>query len=95
MKILLAVALTAATLASSLAGPAFSPEPQESLSSPLQKQMGQRIELRLNSGEKISGKLESVGQNVVHLSALGGMELFEAVVVIDDISAVVVRTPAN
>jgi hypothetical protein len=58
----------------------------------LQRQTGQRVELRLKSGDKIAGKVETVGEKMVHLSALTGQEFFDAVVVLDDISAVVVRT---
>ena len=58
----------------------------------LKRQTGQRVELRLKSGEKIGGKVEAVGEKAVHLSAVVGQELFEAVVVLDDISAVLVRT---
>jgi len=59
----------------------------------LERLNGQRVELRLKSGEKIAGKVEIVGDKLVHLSALAGMELFEAAVVLDDVSAVVVRAP--
>ncbi len=58
----------------------------------LQTQAGKQVELRLKSGEKISGKVAFVGDNVVHLTTLTGMEMFEATVSISDISAVVVRT---
>jgi hypothetical protein len=58
----------------------------------LQRQTGQRVELRLKSGDKIAGKVEAVGEKAVHLSALSGQEFFDAVVVLEDISAVVVRT---
>lgn len=58
----------------------------------LQTQLGKQVELRLKSGDKISGKVAFVGDNVVHLTTLTGMELFEASVSLDDISAVVVRT---
>ena len=57
----------------------------------LARQVGQVVELRLGSGEKIGGKVEKVGANVVHLSALTGMEFFEAFVDIESVSAVVVR----
>jgi hypothetical protein len=58
----------------------------------LKKQTGQKVELRMKSGEKISGKVEAVGGKAVHLSALAGQEFFDAIVNIDDISAVIVRT---
>jgi hypothetical protein len=58
----------------------------------LQKNVGQVVELRMKSGEKIAGKLEKVGDKVVHLSQLTGAEFYDAAVDAEDISAVVVRT---
>jgi hypothetical protein len=58
----------------------------------LQKNVGQVVELRMNSGEKISGKVEKVGDKLVHLSQLTGAEFFDAAVDTADVSAVVVRT---
>jgi hypothetical protein len=58
----------------------------------LQKNVGQIVELRMKSGEKIGGKLEKVGDKLVHLSQLSGAEFFDAAVDATDVSAVVVRT---
>ena len=58
----------------------------------LQKNIGQVVELRMKSGEKIGGKLEKVGDKLVHLSQLTGAEFFDAAVDAADVSAVVVRT---
>ena len=58
----------------------------------LQKNIGQVVELRMKSGEKIAGKLEKVGDKLVHLSALTGAEFYDAAVDASDVSAVVVRT---
>lgn len=57
----------------------------------LQKNVGQVVELRMKSGEKIAGKLEKVGDKLVHLSQLTGAEFFDAAVDAGDVSAVVVR----
>ena len=57
----------------------------------LQKNVGQVVELRMNSGEKIAGKVEKVGDKLVHLSQLTGAEFFDAAVDTADVSAVVVR----
>jgi hypothetical protein len=57
----------------------------------LQKNVGQVVELRMNSGEKIGGKVEKVGDKLVHLSQLTGAEFFDAAVDTADVSAVVVR----
>ena len=58
----------------------------------LQKNVGQVVELRMKSGEKIGGKVEKVGDKVVHLSSLTGAEFFDAAIDADDVAAVVVRT---
>jgi hypothetical protein len=58
----------------------------------LQKNVGQSVELRMKAGEKIGGKIEKVGDKMVHLSRLTGAEFFDAAVDIGEIAAVVVRT---
>ena len=58
----------------------------------LQKNTGQAVELRMKSGEKIGGKVERVGDKLVHLSQLTGAEFFEAAVDSGEVAAVVVRT---
>lgn len=78
-----------------LAGPGLAPQAADTVATILGRQVGQKVELRLESGASIAGKVESVGDNVVHLSNLVGLELYEAAVVIDDVSAVVTRTPAK
>ena len=67
----------------------------DGMKSILEKQVGQVVELRLGSGEKIGGKVEKVGETLVHLVQLTGQEFFEAVVDIDSVSAVVVRSKAK
>src|SRR3954468_4154131 len=61
----------------------------------LQKNVGQTVELRMKSGEKIAGKVEKVGDKLVHLSQLTGAEFFDAVVEAADIEAVIVRTKSK
>ena len=58
----------------------------------LQKNVGQTIEVRLKSGEKIGGRVEKVGDKLLHLSQLTAAEFFDGAVEIADISAVIVRT---
>ena len=58
----------------------------------LQKNVGQVVELRMKSGEKIAGKIEKVGDKLVHLSQLTGAEFYDAAVDAGDVSAVVIRT---
>lgn len=58
----------------------------------IQKNIGQMVELRMKSGEKIAGKVEKVGIKLVHLSQLTGAEFFDAAVDAEDVAAVIVRT---
>jgi hypothetical protein len=58
----------------------------------LQGNTGKTVELRLNSGEKIGGKVEQVNDNVLLLSHLTGAEFFDGYVNVKDISAVVIRS---
>src|SRR5436305_12259541 len=67
----------------------------DTVKSILEHQVGQVVELRLGSGEKIGGKVEKVGDTLVHLSQLTGAEFFEAVVDIESVSAVVVRAKSK
>jgi len=61
----------------------------------LQKNIGQTVELRMKSGEKIGGKVEKIGDKLVHLSQLTGAEFFDAAVDTADVAAVVVRTKSK
>ena len=58
----------------------------------LQKNVGVVVELRMKSGEKIAGKVEKVGDKLVHISQLTGAEFYDAAVDTADVSAVAVRT---
>ena len=91
MKALQLICLVA-TMTFSVQANTLAPAKDSTQTAILQSQAGKQVELRLKSGEKISGKVAFVGDAVVHLTTLTGMEAFEATVSISDISAVVVRT---
>jgi hypothetical protein len=57
----------------------------------LERQMGKRVGLVLTTGPEIAGVVTTVGDNVVQLTEVTGRELFDAVVTLDKIAAVVVR----
>ncbi len=57
----------------------------------LQGTAGKTVELHLNSGEKIGGRVDQVTDSVVHLSHLTGAEFFDGFIDVKDISAVVIR----
>jgi hypothetical protein len=67
-------------------------QPDATVLSILQGNVGKAVELRLNGGEKIGGKVEQVNDNVVLLSRLTGAEFFDGFVNIKDVSAVVIRS---
>jgi hypothetical protein len=67
-------------------------QPSDTVIGILQKNVGQVVELRMKSGEKIAGKIEKVGDKLVHLSQLTGAEFFDAAVDTADVAAVIVRT---
>ena len=67
-------------------------QPGDTIPAILRRQVGQSVELRLRSGEKLVGKLQKQNDELVHLSALAGAEFHDAVVCVNDIAAVLVRT---
>jgi hypothetical protein len=95
MKIFRTFLLLATFATPLLAAPGLAPQPADTIATILGRQVGQKVELRLDSGTTLAGKVESVGESVVYLSNIVGMELYEAVVVLDDVTAVVTRAPAK
>jgi hypothetical protein len=83
--------IVAVTCSSLLAQEKASLQPNATILSTLQSNSGKTVELRLNSGEKIGGKIQQVNDNLVFLSHLTGAEFFDAFIDVKDISAVVVR----
>ena len=55
-------------------------------------QMGKRVSITLKSGKEISGTVAAVTDQLTHISALTGMEFYDAVIVTDQIESVTVRT---
>ncbi len=58
----------------------------------LERGSGKRIQLMLNTGESLEGMLTLVGEEVVQLSQLVGREFYEAIIRVDNISAIVIRS---
>ena len=67
-------------------------QPADTILSILQRNVGQIVELRMKSGEKIGGKVDKVGLKLIHLSQLTGAEFSDAAIDGSDVSAVVVKT---
>ena len=53
---------------------------------------GQRATVRLRSGQELTGVVREVNARVVHLGALSGREFFDAVVPLEAVDAVLIRT---
>ena len=67
-------------------------EESDGVASLLKRLEGRVVKVRLaGSGEEISGKVQKVGKDLVHLSDLGGREFYDALIRIDQVSAVVVQ----
>jgi hypothetical protein len=91
-SLLIGIIVTAVTGVSSLAQDKASLQPNATILSALQGNTGKNVELRMQCGEKIGGKVEQVNENVVLLSHLTGAEYFDGVVNLKDISAVITRS---
>ena len=64
----------------------------DTIESVLQAQVNRRVTLRLRSGQELTGTVRLVSTKIVHLGALSGREFFDAVISVDAIEAVIVRT---
>ncbi len=71
---------------------AFKLKPGETMREVLSEHSGKVLALRLESGEEIEGTVTMVGNSLVQISKLTGKEFYDAVVSIDKISAVRMRT---
>ena len=91
-SLLVGMIITTVTCASTFAQEKASLQPNATILSVLQGNTGKAVELRMQCGEKIGGKVEQISDNVVLLSRLTGAEYFDGFVNLKDISAVVIRS---
>jgi hypothetical protein len=89
--VLAAAAMTVTQLAAAQ-GNGLEVQPGDTIRSVLEARMGRPVKLKLTSGAELAGRVAKVGDHVVQLSELTGAEFFEAVVPIEDVEAVIVRT---
>jgi hypothetical protein len=67
-------------------------EEQDSMEAVLKRLEGKVVRIRIaGAGDEIVGKLQKVGKELAHLSDLSGREFFDAVVRVDQVSAVSVQ----
>jgi hypothetical protein len=57
----------------------------------LKGQEGKRVTISTASGQEFDGVVAKVGDHLVHISSLTGKEFYDAVVPLDQISAIVFR----
>lgn len=86
----------AAMLCVALAGPAIAQEVTiaagDSTQSVVAAQKGKRVTLRLRSGQELTGVVRDVNAKLVVLGAVTGREFFDAVVPLEMVEAVLIRT---
>ena len=58
----------------------------------LKDRNGKNVTVVLAGGTEITGKVSNVGDNTLRLTELSGKEYFDAVVDLDDVSAVIFRS---
>jgi len=69
----------------------FQIQAPDTINNILNRTVGQRVTLKLQCGEEMSGTVTKVGEWVVHLSELSGREFYDVAIRLDQISAVIVR----
>jgi hypothetical protein len=90
MRLLVTTALCLAIAQVSAQG--LNVTPADTVQSVVSAQKGKRVTLRLRSGQELTGVLRDSTDRLVVLGELSGREFFEAVVPIESIEAVIVRT---
>jgi hypothetical protein len=95
MRTAIPVFLLSAALAAA-AVPAMSAEVRiganDTVQSVLAANKGARATMRLRSGQELTGVVRDVNARVAHLGALSGREFFDAVVPLEAVDAVLIRT---
>ena len=90
MRLLIATALCLAIAHASAQGLAVAPS--DTIQSVVSAQKGKRVTLRLRSGQEFTGTLREATDRLAVLADLAGREFFDAVVPLEAIEAVIVRT---
>ena len=79
-----------------LTAPALAQEvtiaPNDTIQSLLTKQKPHRVTVRLRSGQELTGTVRDATSRLVVLGSLSGREFFDAVVPLESVEAVLIRT---
>ena len=88
--------LASIALSALLCGPVYAQSPDisdsDTIASVLTAQKGKRVVLRLRSGQDLTGTVKAVTPKLVHLATLSGREFFDAVIALESIESVQLRT---
>ena len=66
--------------------------PSDTTQSVLTAQKGKRVTVRLRSGQELTGTMRDTNGKVAVIASISGREFFDAVVPLDAIEAVLIRT---
>jgi hypothetical protein len=88
----LALVLVSSLLALGAAAAELKISPTDTVESVLSAQKGKKVIIRLRSGQEATGTVATVTPKVVQLAAPAGKEFYDAVVPLEAIEAVYVRT---
>jgi len=92
MKTSVLAGLLAVALAASAAAAELKIGANDTVQAVLAAQKGLRVTVRVRSGQEITGVVREVGSRVVQIGAVSGKEFFDAVVPLEAVDAVFVRT---
>jgi hypothetical protein len=92
MKNGMLVLLIGAALAVPAAAAELKVGANDTVQSVLAAQKGARVTVRVRSGQEITGVVREVGSRVVQLGAVSGKDFFDAVVPLEAVDAVFIRT---
>lgn len=93
----IALLVVMSVMATSIATTAFSEEnvfqfgKDKSLQTNLLQFKGKTIEIQLKTGGQLTGKLSEIGTQSILLKELRGKEYYDALIVIDDITAIIFK----
>jgi len=88
--------LASIALAALLCAPVYAQSPDiadaDTIASVLSAHKGKRVLVRLRSGQDLTGTVKAVTPKLVHLATLSGREFFDAVIALEAIEAIQLRT---
>ena len=92
MKKAIALTVVSTLLAFGAAAAELKVAPTDTVETVLAAQKGKKVTVRLRSGQETTGTVATVTPKVVQLSTVAGKEFFDAVVPLEAIEAIYVRT---